>query len=101
IRIDADWSKVYASLHERAGLNAWYVSADVETMVTKVLEDSGITIDETVYGTGPEARDQAEKARKVLLDWVVGRLFSPLVDPAAATATTIGQVVDDTVTSLT
>lgn len=101
IRVDADWSKVYSELGNRASLNVWYVAADVESMVTEALESSGITIDETVYGTGPEARDAAEKARKILLDWVIGRLFTPLVDPAAATANAIGRVVDDTVSSLT
>ncbi|HEX6755508.1 MAG TPA: hypothetical protein VF109_06135 [Mycobacteriales bacterium] len=101
VRVDADWSKVYTELRKRTRLDVLLVAADVEAMVTKVLDDSGITIDETVYGTGADARAAAEKARTVLLDWVIARLFTPVADPAAATANAIGRVVDETVTSLT
>ena len=101
VSVDADWEKVYRSLENRASANVWYVAADAEVMVSEALEDSGVRIDTTVFGTGEEARAAAERARTHLVEWVLDRLFTPLADPAAAMANAVGDVVDDTVWSLT
>lgn len=100
IKVEADWHKVYHDLEQRAMANVYYVSADVQAMVSQTLEADGIQIDETIYGAGPDAAGRADTARKFLVDWVTSRLFTPFVDPSAATANAIGQVVDDTVFSL-
>jgi hypothetical protein len=101
IKVEADWHKVYHDLEQRAMANVYYVSADVQSMVSKTLEADGVHIDETIYGAGPDAAGRAEAARKFLLEWVTNRLFTPFVDPSAAMANAIGQVVDDSVFSLT
>ncbi len=100
IDIQANWTKVYRSLQQRANVNAYIVAADAETMVTQALEESGMMIDTTVFGTDEGARGAAERARQQLVDWVLGRLFEPLADPSGATANAIGQVIDRTVWSL-
>lgn len=101
IKVDADWSKVYQYLEQRARLNVYYVAADVQAMVSQALEHDGVRIDETIFGTGADAAARADRAQKFLVDWVTGRLFTPFVDPTAAAANAIGQVVDDTIFSLT
>jgi hypothetical protein len=101
INVQADWSKVYHDLEQRAKANVYFVSADVQAMISETLERDNIKIDQTVFGVGPEASAQADKAQKFLVEWVTNRLFTPFVDPAAATANSIGQVIDDTVFSLT
>lgn len=100
INIEADWRKVYKQIENKAKVNVYYVAADAETMITDALEDSNIRIDTTVFGAGPGAQAAAERARKQLLDWLLQRLFMPLVDPEAAKANSIGQVIDDTIFSL-
>ena len=100
IKVDADWSKVYHDLEQRAKVNVYYVSTDVQTMVSETLEHDDVRVDTTVYGTGADAVARADKAQKFLFDWVTSRLFEPLVDPTAAAANAIGDVVDDVVFSL-
>jgi hypothetical protein len=101
IKVDADWSKVYHDLEQRAMLDVYYVAADVQAMVSQTLEHDGVRIDETIFGAGADAAARADRAQKFLVDWVTSRLFTPFVDPTAAAANAIGQVVDDTVFSLT
>ena len=101
IDIQADWHKVYQSLQNKAKVNVYYVSADVDVMISQALEENNIRIDTTVFGVGEQAHAAAERARKQLTDWVLEHLFTPMVDPAAALANTLGQVIDDTVWSLT
>lgn len=100
IDIKADWHKLYRTLQNKFKANLYYVTADAEVKVDEALESTGIRIDTTVFGAGPEARASADRARKQLLDWVFERLFVPMIDQSAATANAIGQVVDDTVSSL-
>ncbi|MFZ2488248.1 MAG: hypothetical protein WAZ19_09005 [Anaerolineae bacterium] len=100
ITVEADWRKVYKHIENKAKVNVYYVSADAEAMITDALEDSNIRIDTAVFGAGPGAQAAAERARKQLLDWLLQRLFMPLVDPEAAKANSIGQVIDDTIFSL-
>jgi hypothetical protein len=101
VHVDADWSRVYHDLEQQARLNVYYVAADVQAMISQTLEQDGVRIDETIFGPGADAAARADRAQKFLADWVASRLFVPFVDPAAATANAIGQVVDDTVFSLT
>jgi hypothetical protein len=100
IDIQADWHKLYKNLENKFRLNLYYVSADAEIKVADALETSGIRIDTSVFGVGPGAQASAERARKQLTDWVFERLFVPMIDQTAATANAVGQVIDDTVSSL-
>lgn len=100
IDVKADWTKLYRNLENRFKANVYYVTADAELKVSEALEQSGIRIDTTVLGTGEGAQAAADRARRQLLDWIFQRLFQPMVDPSAATANAIGQVIDDTVSSL-
>lgn len=100
INIEADWSKVYHSLQSKAQMNFYYVASNVDVMITQALEENHIKVDTTVFGTDDGARASAERARKQLMEWVTSRLFTPMTDPAAAMANAIGNVVEDTVSSL-
>lgn len=100
IDIQADWSKLYRSLQNKADVNVYYVAANVDSMVSSALEENTITIDTTVFGVGEQAQARAERARKMLIDWVLERMFKPMVDPARAAANAVGEVVQDTVWSL-
>ncbi len=100
INIQADWSKVYHSLQQKAKANVYYVAADVDAMISSALEENNIRINTTVFGTDDGAHAAAERARKQLTDWVLEHLFQPMADPKNATANAIGQVIDDTVWSL-
>ncbi|MCC6588926.1 MAG: hypothetical protein IT168_19675 [Bryobacterales bacterium] len=100
IDVKADWTKLYRNLENKFKANVYYVTADAELKVSEALEQSGIRIDTTVFGVGDNARAAADRARKQLLDWIFDRLFQAMVDPGAATANAIGQVIDDTVSSL-
>lgn len=100
IKIEADWSKVYRSLQQRAQANVYYVAANVDAMITSALEENNIRIETAVFGTDDAAQGAAERARKQLTDWVLEHMFQPMADPRNATANAIGQVVDDTVSSL-
>ncbi|CAA9411446.1 hypothetical protein AVDCRST_MAG94-6452 [uncultured Leptolyngbya sp.] len=100
VNVQADWRKVYKSLQNRANVNVYFVAADADVLIKDVLEENNIKIDTAVFGTDESARSAAERARKQLIDWVLEHLFTPIVDPAA-TPNAIGQVIDDTVWSLT
>ncbi|WP_456846235.1 hypothetical protein [Cellulomonas sp. P5_C6] len=99
IDIHADWAKVYSSLKTKLTTNAWYVAADVETAISKAFEDSGIRIDTVVEGTGEGAAAAAERTRTQLTDWVLDKLFQPMIPPPS-TGEQIAAVVDDVVSSL-
>jgi len=100
IDIKADWHKVYQSLQNKFNLNLYYVTADAGIKVDEALEQAGIRINTTVFGTGPGAQASADRARKQLIDWIFERLFVSMVDTSAATANAVGQVIDSTVSSL-
>ncbi|MDM7916969.1 MAG: hypothetical protein QUU85_17140, partial [Candidatus Eisenbacteria bacterium] len=100
VRIEADWSKVYHSLENKARANAWIIAADAERMVEETLTDQNIRVTTDIFGTGEGARGAAERARKQLIDWVLERFFVAQADPASATANSIGKVIDDTVWSV-
>jgi hypothetical protein len=100
VDVDADWSRVYRSLQQKADLNVWYVAARADVMVSEALEESDIRVDTTVFGTSEADRAAAERARRQLVDFVLERMFEPAGNPSG-TAAAVGQVVDDTVWSLT
>jgi hypothetical protein len=100
IDVQADWIKLYRNLENKFKVNVYYVTADAELKVTEAMEQTGIKIDTTVFGVGEGAQVAADRARRQLLDWIFERLFQPMVDPGAAAANAIGQVVNDTVSSL-
>jgi len=105
VKVQADWRRVYRSLANMANVNAYYVAADAESMVRRALEESGIDVDTTVFGTGDEARQGAESARRQLVDWVLERFFAPISDPKVTKeqqiAATVSGAVDDVLWSLT
>lgn len=98
--VKADWNKLYRNLENKLNVNLYYVTADAETKVSQALEESGIRIDTTIFGVGEGAQAAADRARRQLIDWIFERLFQPMIDPSAALANAIGQVVDNTVSSL-
>lgn len=100
VKVTADWTQVYRRLQQKAKVNAYYVAADAEQMLTEALEDSHVQIESAVLGTGGGEAAAAERARKQLTDWALERLFTPVADPAAATANTVANTVDDVVSSL-
>lgn len=100
IDVKADWHKFYRSLQNKFDANVYYVTADAEVKVSEALESSAIHIDTAIFGVGEGAQAAADRARRQLIDWIFERLFQPMVDPNAALANTIGQVVDSTVSSL-
>jgi hypothetical protein len=100
LSIQADWRKVYSSLQHKAKANLYYAATDVDALLESTLKEQNIKIDTDIFGTGEGERAAAERARKQLLDWTLEHFFSPLTDPTAATANTIGRVVEDTVSSL-
>ncbi|MET0789213.1 MAG: hypothetical protein ABWY33_08225 [Cellulomonas sp.] len=100
IDIHADWAKIYSSLKTKLTTNAWYVAADVETAITSAFEESGLRIDTVVEGTGEGARAAAERTRTQLTDWVLDKLFQPMIPPPS-TGEQVAAVVDDVVSSLT
>ena len=100
INIQADWRKVYQTLQNKVSANLYYVAADVDVMISKALEASNIKIDTTIFGTGEQARSSAERARKQLIDWVMQRLFEPVVDARTSTAASVSTAIQDGVWSL-
>jgi hypothetical protein len=100
ISIEADWHKVYSNLQNRLNANAYYVAADVELTIEKALEENDIKIDTTIFGSEASDRSSAESARKQLLDWVLQRMFEPLMTTEPTTAETIGDTVDNVLFSL-
>ena len=100
INVQADWSKVYHSLQDKAKANLWIVAADAERLVQETLQEQNIRVQTDVFGTGAGAQAAAERARNQLVEWTLEHFFAPQADPAAATANSIGQVIDDTVWSL-
>ncbi|HEX2704839.1 MAG TPA: hypothetical protein VHM65_03710 [Candidatus Lustribacter sp.] len=99
VDLDVDWTKIYHSLQSKLTTNAWFVAADVEANVKSAFEESGIRIDTVVEGTGSGDRAAAERTQAQLLDWVMDRLFEPMI-PAVSTAESIGQVVEGALWSL-
>jgi hypothetical protein len=99
ITLAVDWTKIYHFLQSRMTANAWFVAADVQASVKSALEESGVTVTTDVLGTAAGDRSAAERTQAQLLDWVMDRMFEPMVPPTS-TADTISQVVDDTVWSL-
>lgn len=100
IDVKANFEKLYRGLQNKFNLNVYYVSVDADVKLSDALEEAGIRIDTTVFGAGTSAQAAAARARQQLVDWIYARLFVSMVDPNAATANAIGQVIDDTVTSL-
>lgn len=101
VEISADWSRIYSTLREQARLNAHYAALDVENMVNRALEENSIEIDTTVFGPGEVHQAAAERARRQLVDWVLERMFRPMVDTETAASPSIARIIDDTVFSLT
>ncbi len=99
VSVSVDWSRVYHSLQSRMTANAWFAAADVQAQVKSALEESGITVTTDVLGTAAGDSSAAERTQAQLLDWVMDRMFEPMVPPTS-TADTISQVIDDTVWSL-
>ena len=81
IDLDVDWAKVYSTLKNKLTANAWFVAADVDIEITHALEESGVQMDTVVLGGEGSAADAAH-TRDKLLDWVLDRLFTPMI-PAA------------------
>jgi hypothetical protein len=100
INIQADWSKFYHSLQDKAKANLWIVSSDVDRMIEETLLEQNIRIKTDVFGTGEGAQAAADRAGHQLIEWILERFFVPQADPGAATANSIGKVIDDTVWSL-
>ena len=100
IDIHADWHKVYSSLQQKVGFNAWVAASDVDIAITNALETSGIDIDTVVMGTGDGSAAAAAKTKEQLLDWVLERLFQPMAPPAGPAAG-IGEAIGDVVWSVT
>ncbi len=99
IDIHADWHKVYSTLQDKLTTNAWFVAADVDTEITHALETSGIDVDTVVLG-GADSAAAAAKTKEKLLDWVLEKLFVPMI-PAQSPGQQIGQVIEGAVWSLT
>jgi hypothetical protein len=100
VQVQADWTRVYHSLQQKLKANLYYVSADVQQQISRAVEDSGVQIDVTVLGTGENEATAAERARKQLTDWVLERLFTPMVNEQAATANAIGDAIGGVVSGL-
>ncbi|MBZ9749900.1 hypothetical protein K7W42_03375 [Deinococcus sp. HMF7604] len=100
VKVQADWTRVYRHLEQKLKANLYYVTADVQTQISRALEDSGVQIDVTVLGTGEGEAAAAERARQQLTDWVLERLFTPVANPAAATANAVGDAVSGLVSGL-
>jgi len=98
IDIHADWHKVYRTLQQKFGLNAWVAAADVDIAITDALETAGVDVDVAVLSVGGAAA--AAKTKEQLLDWVLERLFQPMAPPEPPGAG-IGQAIGDAVWSLT
>ncbi|HEY3258724.1 MAG TPA: hypothetical protein VGJ95_00405, partial [Pseudonocardiaceae bacterium] len=97
IDIQADWHRVYRTLQQKFGLNAWVAAADVDIAITDALETSGVDIDTVVLSVGGAAA--AQKTKEQLLDWVLERLFQPM-SPPEPPAAGIGRAIGDTVWSI-
>jgi hypothetical protein len=100
VDISADWHKVYSTLQQKVGFNAWVAAADVDIAITNAMETSGIDVDTVVLGTGAGSAASAARTREQLLDWVLERLFQPMAPPEPPGAG-IGQAIGDAVWSLT
>jgi hypothetical protein len=88
VSVAVDWSRVYHFLQRR-----------MTATVKSALEESGISVTTDVLGTAAGDRSAAERTQAQLLDWVMDRMFEPMVPPTS-TADTISQVIDDTIWSL-
>lgn len=87
VRLHADWNRVQTHLDEEFGIDAVFVSTQIENAVDKLIDERAITLEADTFV--PEGEDTAgiisdeEKAKQEVRDMITNAFFTPSLDPVA------------------
>ncbi len=88
--VHADVSRIYSEFGGKASVGCAYARAEVEGILTKLVQQGAVTITLTSQAIGPDAEAAKDRALSLFKDRIIQELFTPTPNLAAVTSGVAG-----------